>query len=234
VLKIGRSIPIYGAVSQGILTAIDAVWKFAGWEQMLQAEAQALSFQKTWTQDVRVSLGYGLYVGALAAGAGEVVRVYGTWQNMYATGMVQRVKGNELAARVGIALRVAGGLMAVVSGVVAVMDFADAIQSKERGQWTLAILQSISGITGIAAVAFAFWAAFAVDGWAKVVAGLSLAYWGLVLAVVLVALSMAIAHFKGDNFAQWLERCYWGLLESGRYTDSVTEQSDFDRAMARA
>jgi len=234
VLKIGSSIPIYGAVSQGILTAIDAVWKFAGWEQMLQAEAQALSFQKTWTQDVRVSLGYGLYVGALAAGAGEVVRVYGTWQNMYATGMVQRVKGNELAARVGIALRVAGGLMAVVSGVVAVMDFADAIQSKERGQWTLAILQSISGITGIAAVAFAFWAAFAVDGWAKVVAGLSLAYWGLVLAVVLVALSMAIAHFKGDNFAQWLERCYWGLLESGRYTDSVTEQSDFDRAMARA
>ncbi|WP_454756846.1 hypothetical protein [Cupriavidus campinensis] len=234
VLRISRSIPIFGAVSMGILTAIDAVWKFAGWEQMLQAEAKALSFQKTWTQDVRVTLGYGLYVGALAAGAAAVVQVYGTWSNLYATGMVERAAGKEWAVRAGMALRVAGGLLAAMSAVVAVMDIADGVKSLSRKQWKLSGLEFLLGLTGIASAISALWAAFAVEGWATLVAGFSLTGWGLMLAVVLVALSMAIGLIKGDNFAQWLERCYWGKLTSGRYADSATEQSDFRRAMAGA
>ena len=151
VLKIGSSIPIYGAVSQGILTAIDAVWTFAGWEQMLQAEAQALSFQKTRTQDVRVSLGYGLYVGALASGAAAVVQVYGTWRNLYATGMVKRATGERYATRARMALRVAGALTAVLAGVIAVMDLVDGAVNIGRKHWSLGLLELFSGVTGIGA-----------------------------------------------------------------------------------
>ncbi|WP_454756849.1 T6SS effector BTH_I2691 family protein [Cupriavidus campinensis] len=234
VLKIGRSIPIFGAASMGILTAIDAVWKFAGWEQMLQAEAQALSFQKTWTQDVRVSLGYGLYVGALAAGAAAVAQVFGTWRNLYATGMVERTTGERMAKRAGIALRVAGALTAVISGVVATMDIVDGAKSLSRNQWALGGLQIIFGVTGATAAAFVFWAALAPAGSATLFVGLSLAAWGLVLAVVMVALGMAIDHVKGDKFAQWLERSYWGRLQSGRYPDSLAEQTDFNQVMTEA
>jgi hypothetical protein len=56
----------------------------------------------------------------------------------------------------------------------------------------------------------------------------------LLLSVVLVALAMAIDHFKGDAFAQWMERCYWGKLPSGRYTDPGTEKSDFSQLVAGA
>jgi hypothetical protein len=234
VLKIGSSIPIYGAVSQGILTAIDAVWKFAGWEQMLQAEAQALSFHKTWQNDVRVSLGFGLYVGALGLGVGNAVKAYGTWRNVYATGMLERAAGKELAVRAGKALRMTGGLMAALSGVAAAMDLVDAVQSAGRGQWALTILHLTSVGAGVSAAVFAFSAAFGPAGSATVVAGLSLTGWSLVLAVLLVALNMAIGHVRGDSFAQWLERCYWGELASGRYADSSTEQSDFSQAMAGA
>ncbi|WP_454756844.1 hypothetical protein [Cupriavidus campinensis] len=234
VLRISRSIPIFGAVSMGILTAIDAVWKFAGWEQMLQAEAKALSFQKTWTQDVRVNLGYGLYLGALASGAAAVVQAYGTWRNLYATGMVKRATEERYATRARIALRVAGALTAVLAGVMAALDFVDAAQSMDNGQWALMGLQLAAGTGGAIAASLVISAAFAPAGSATMVAGLTLTVWGLVLAVVLVAISIAIDYVRGDNFAQWLERCYWGRLESGRYADFPTEQSDFSRVMARA
>jgi hypothetical protein len=39
---------------------------------------------------------------------------------------------------------------------------------------------------------------------------------------------------RGDDFAQWLERCFWGELASGRYVDQKAEQSDFSKLMAAA
>jgi hypothetical protein len=234
VLRIQTRLPVFAAVSEGILTAIDAVCKYAGWQKMLEDEATALSFEKTLAQDIRVTLGGALYVGAMGTGVGNVVKAYGTWRNLYATGMAERIAGEQLAGRAGLALRVAGALTAVVSGVVGAMDVVDSNESRHRKQWGLMILQAGSGLAGIASAGTAFWAAVAVDGGATIVAGLSLTGWGLLLAVVLVALAMAIDHFKGDAFAQWMERCYWGKLPSGRYTDPGTEKSDFSQLMAGA
>jgi peptidoglycan biosynthesis protein MviN/MurJ (putative lipid II flippase) len=162
------------------------------------------------------------------------VKAYGTWRNLYATGMAERIAGEQLAGRAGLALRVAGALTAVVSGVVGAMDVVDSNESRHRKQWGLMILQAGSGLVGIASAGTAFWAAVAVEGGATIVAGLSLTGWGLLLAVVLVALAMAIDHSKDDPFAQWMERCYWGRLPSGRYTDPGTERSDFSQLMAGA
>jgi hypothetical protein len=108
----------------------------------------------------------------------------------------------------------------------------DANESRLTQKWGLMTLQLWAGAIGITAAGVAFWATFTGGGGATVVAGLSLTGWGVVLAVALVALAMTIDHVKGDNFAQWLERCYWGALGSGRYTDSGIEQSDFNQSMA--
>jgi hypothetical protein len=234
VLRIQTRLPVFAAVSEGILTAIDAVCKYAGWQKMLEDEATALSFEKTLAQDIRVTLGGALYVGAMGTGVGNVVKAYGTWRNLYATGMAERIAGEQLAARAGIALRVAGALTAVVSGVAAVMDWWDAYESSRQHKWGLRNLQILSGGVGLAVAGAAFWSAVAVEGGATIVAGLSLTGWGLLLAVLLVALAMAIDQFKGDAFAQWLERCYWGELPSGRYSDPGIEQSDFNQLMAGA
>jgi hypothetical protein len=94
--------------------------------------------------------------------------------------------------------------------------------------------QFMSGVFGATAAALSFWAAVAVEGGATIFAGLSLTGWGLLLAVALVALAMAIDHFKGGAFAQWMERCYWGKLQSDRYTDPETKKSDFSQLMAGA
>jgi hypothetical protein len=233
VLKVGRA-PVYGAVAEGALTTIDAVCKYAGWKQILNDEAKALTFQKTWEQDVRATLGGALYVSAIGTGVGNVVNVYGTWRNLYATGMTEQMAGKELAKRAGFALRVAGALTAAVSGVVAVMDLADGATAFYHRQWALGGLQITSGAVGIVAARFAFWAASEFAGGATVVAGLSLTGWGVILAVVLVAIAMAIDHIKGDTFAQWLERTYWGNLKSGRYEDFAKQQADFNTAMAGA
>jgi hypothetical protein len=148
--------------------------------------------------------------------------------------MAERVAGEQLAGRAGIALRVAGALTAAVSGVVAGMDIVGGGSNMSHKQWALGSLQIVSGLTGSAAAAFSFWAAIATEGGATVFAGLSLTGWGVVLAVALVALAMVIDHVRGDDFAQWLERCFWGELASGRYVDQKAEQSDFSKLMAAA
>ncbi|WP_213778176.1 hypothetical protein [Caballeronia sp. dw_276] len=230
VLRIQTKLPVFAAVSEGILTAIDIACKYAGWNQMLVDEAKALSFQKTWAQDVRVTLGGALYVGAMGTGVGNVVKAYGTWRNLYATGMAERIAGEQLAGRAGIALRVAGALTAAVSGGVAAMDLADANRSRSVGKYELAGLQLLSGLAGIAAAVFSILAGGSA-GSAAVVGGLSVTGWGVLLAIVLVALAMAIDHIRGDAFAQWLERCYWGTLDAGRYSDPDRERTDFNKAM---
>ncbi|KQR78541.1 hypothetical protein ASG35_08960 [Burkholderia sp. Leaf177] len=177
-----------------------------------------------------MTLGGALYVGAMGTGVGNVVKAYGTWRNLYATGMAERIAGEQLAGRAGIALRVMGAITAAVSGVAAAMDLSDAYESRSLGKYELAGLQLLSGLAGIAAAVFSILAGGSAGG-AAVVGGLSITGWGVLLAVVLVALAMAIDHIRGDAFAQWLERCYWGALKAGRYSDPDQEKSDFNKVI---
>ncbi|WP_302479684.1 hypothetical protein, partial [Burkholderia metallica] len=132
-----------------------------------------------------------------------------------------------------IALRVAGVVAAAVSGVVAVMDFVDANESREQKNWRLASLQSVSGMTGFLSAVVAGWAAFSVAGGGTMVFGLSLTGWGLILAVVLVGIGIAIEYVKGSIFSQWLEKTYWGVLPvSSRYGEPKVEHVDFNKIMA--
>ncbi|WP_185646327.1 hypothetical protein, partial [Burkholderia stagnalis] len=222
-------------VSAGVLAMIDGACKFAGWKALLESEEKALSFQKTGQQDLRETLGGAMFVGSIAVGVGTVVKAYGTWRNLYATGMAERAAGERLAARADIALRAVGVVNAVVWGVSAAMDFADVVDSWYQNKWGLMMLQGISGFVGVLAAGLAGWAAFAAAGGATMLFGLSLTGWGVVLAVVLVALGMLIDHIKGDIFSQWLERTYWGVLPTpSRYDEPKVEQSDFNKAMAGA
>ncbi|MGZ2746678.1 hypothetical protein [Burkholderia stagnalis] len=234
-LRARLSAPMVGTVSAGALAMIDGMCKFAGWKALLESEKKALSFQKTGQQDLRETLGGAMFVGSIAVGVGTVVKAYGTWRNLYATGMAERRAGEKLAARADIALRVVGVVNAVVWGVSAVMDLVDAIDTWSQKKWGLIALQGLSGITGLIAAGLAGWAAFATAGGGTMLFGLSLTGWGVVLAVVLVALGMLIDHIKGDIFSQWLERTYWGVLPMpSRYGEPKVEQSDFSKAMAGA
>ncbi|KVD88686.1 hypothetical protein WS63_17145 [Burkholderia stagnalis] len=222
-------------MSAGALAMIDGMCKFAGWKALLESEEKALSFQKTGQQDLRETLGGAMFVGSIAVGVGTVVKAYGTWRNLYATGMAERAAGERLAARADIALRAVGVVNAVVWGVSAAMDFADFAESWKQKKWSLAGFQFFSGAVGSFAAAIAGWAAFSVTGGGTILLGLSLTVWGLILAVVLVAIGMAIDYVKGDIFSQWLERTYWGVLPvPSRYGEPKVEQSDFSKAMAGA
>ena len=234
-LRARLSAPMVGTVSAGALAMIDGMCKFAGWKALLESEEKALSFQKTGQQDLRETLGGAMFVGSIAVGVGTVVKAYGTWRNLYATGMAERRAGERLAARADIALRAVGVVNAVVWGVSAAMDFADVVDSWYQNKWGLMMLQGISGFVGVLAAGLAGWAAFAAAGGATMLFGLSLTGWGVVLAVVLVALGMLIDQIKGDIFSQWLERTYWGILPvPSRYDEPKVEQSDFNKAMAGA
>ncbi|MBN3837736.1 hypothetical protein G3N64_39130 [Burkholderia sp. Ac-20344] len=149
--------------------------------------------------------------------------------------MAERVAGGRLATRADFALRVVGVVAAAVSGVVAVMDFVDSAESARQEKWGLRYLQWLSGGVGALAAGFAGWAAFAAAGGGTMFLGVSLTAWGLILAVVLVAIGWAIDHVKGNTFSQWLEKTYWGTLPvSTRYGESKVEQADFNKAMAGA
>ncbi|WP_196494177.1 hypothetical protein, partial [Burkholderia stagnalis] len=178
-------------------------------------------------------LGGAMFVGSIAVGVGTVVKAYGTWRNLYATGMAERRAGEKLAARADIALRAVGVVNAVVWGVSAAMDWVDGFESAKQDKWGLTALQLASGAVGGAAAFIAGWAAFGAAGGAKMLFGLSLTGWGVVLAIVLVALGLAIDYIKGNIFSQWLERTYWGVLPvPSRYGEPKVERSDFSKAMA--
>ncbi|WP_230963403.1 hypothetical protein, partial [Burkholderia stagnalis] len=166
-----------------------------------------------------------------AVGVGTVVKAYGTWRNLYATGMAERLAGERLAARADIALRAVGVVNAVVWGVSAAMDFADAHESERQGKYQLQWLQRISGTLGLIGAGLGIWAA--IYGGTTIFAGLSLTGWGLIIAVMLMALNMLVEKIKGDQISGWLERTYWGgLPAASRYTESRAEQADFEMIMA--
>ncbi|WP_196494170.1 hypothetical protein, partial [Burkholderia stagnalis] len=86
VLKVNTLLPKYGAVAEGALTAIDAMFKGLALEQILRNEAKALSFQKNWKLDFRKTVNTALFFGSVATGVANAVKIYGTWRNGYATG----------------------------------------------------------------------------------------------------------------------------------------------------
>jgi len=230
-LRVGQRLPQIGTVSEGALMLIDGLCKYAAWQQVLSDEATALSFQKTKALDMRESLGRWMFVGAVGAGAGQIVKTYGTWRNAYAVGMVEQRAAKRLVEIATKALRVAGAVNAVVAGVMGAMDWGDTATSWREEKFGLMSLQILSGGFGVISAGIALVAALAKDG--TLLLGLSLNIWELLLAVVLVAVSMWSDHVKGGIFAQWLERTYWGALPAeSRYSDAKTEQSDFTQAMA--
>jgi hypothetical protein len=242
-LRVAKRMEFYGALSEGVLIAVDAIAKYANWQQCIRDEASALPSQKVWTQDVRVTTGGALFVGSLAMGAGNVVKAFGEWRSVYAVGMAEQLAGKRLAERATVALRWLGALTGAIAGVYAVMDIVDGFQSG-RAQWKLASLQIISGLVGVAAAVVSILAAVTPEASATVVAtfgviGITvssiLTMVGFVLAVIFAAIAIWISKVNGDNFAQWLDRSYWGALdESVRYGDANQEQADFEKAMAAA
>jgi hypothetical protein len=236
-LRVNLRLPQIGTVSEGALMVIDGLCKYAAWNQLLNDEARALSFQKTKGLDIRESLGRWMFVGAVGMGAGQIVKTYGAWCNIYATGMAEQKMAKKVVELATKALSVAGVANAVVTGVVSVMDIVDGVvvSGYQDHKWELAGLQLLSGGLGVASAGLAGWAAWTGVAGDTALMGLSVTGWGLALAVVLVATSMLVDHVKGDNFAQWLERTYWGALPAAsRYTDAKTERSDFITAMAGA
>ncbi|MDR5735838.1 hypothetical protein QCE47_26310 [Caballeronia sp. LZ025] len=212
-MRIGSRIKLYGAVSEGVLTVVDAICKYATWQQAISDEASALKFQKTWTLDARATLCDGLFLGALASGAGNVLKMYGAWRNAYAVGMPEMLAGEKQMERAAVFLKFAGVLGGILAGVYAVMDLADGNQSREQYQWQLMTLQGLSGATGAASAVIAIWATPAAEGGATVVGSISilgatfaitLTIIGFVLAAILAALALWISNVKGDNIAQWL------------------------------
>jgi hypothetical protein len=238
VLRVATRPPLHSAISEGILTVVDTFFKLAGWTKMLEDEAKALNFQKTRQQDWRETMGAMLFYGAIVTGLGNVTKIYGTWRNLYAAGMAERAAqataAQKLVAKAEFALKVTGVVTAGISGVVAIFDFVDAYESHKQGKWDLRRLQIISGGVGLTAAVLAGWAAAAELGGATPFLWFTLTWWGLILAVVLVVLALAIDAVKSDNIKQWLERTYWGTLESGRYTEARAERKGFETMMAGA
>lgn len=114
---------------------------------------------------------------------------------------------------------------AVIGAVQALMDVVDASDSYKQAKLGLMWTQVISGIVGFGAAGLAIWAAFATGPLALILIGV-----GLVLAVALLLISKVIDAIKGDEIAQWLERCYWGSnLDGFRINDTETEQEDFKK-----
>jgi len=234
-LRIAARAPLYSAASEGALAAISVVFQRAAWKDLLEKEAKALGFQKSWQQDTRETLGGALYLAAIADALANGVKIAGTWRNLYAAGMAERLGGtttaSKLVERATKALRVIGVVTAGLSAVSAAMDIVDTYDSVTQMKWGLTALQLYSGGIGIAAAAFAGWAAAAKLGGATLFLGITLTMWGLVLAVVLVALGLLSRYVKGDNIHQWLERTYWGVLIRGRFNDAKAEQKGFEELM---
>ncbi|MDR5735840.1 T6SS effector BTH_I2691 family protein [Caballeronia sp. LZ025] len=243
-MRIGSRIKLYGAVSEGVLTVVDAICKYATWQQAISDEASALKFQKTWTLDARATLCDGLFLGALASGAGNVLKMYGAWRNAYAVGMPEMLAGEKQMERAAVFLKFAGVLGGILAGVYAVMDLVDGFQSRSEGQRGLAALQLTSGGAGVVGAGIAIWAALAAEGGATIVGSIgvlgatfaiTLTFIGFVLAAILAALALWIGSLKGDSIAQWMSRSYWGSLgDTARYPDFDKEQSDFKQLMAGA
>lgn len=51
------------------------------------------------------------------------------------------------------------------------------------------------------------------------------------LFVVVVVIGILIEYFKDNPVQDWLERCYWGVLTTQRYSDQFAEQAAYKQAL---
>lgn len=232
VMRVNAGASVLGSASEGVLALIDGITNGAAWKTMLDEEAKALSFQKTRTQDVRETLGLMQFVGSVAGGGAQVIKLYGTWRSHLAMGMVMAKGSGRLVETADKALRWTGAFGGLVSAVLAGVDLADGATDLAQKQLALGALEIVSGAVGITGGVFAIWAVLAEQGGATMAAGMTLSIWIFILAVIGVVIADYVDKIKGDKIAQWLERCYWGNHPS--YEDPERERKDFDRLMMEA
>ncbi len=225
VMKVGTRLPVYGAAAEGVLTLIDGICKGVAWKTMHDDEAKALSFQKTRMQDTREVIGGLLFFGAAVSGVGNVAKMYGTWRNTYAMGLVDSLPGDKLVGRATTLLRWTGVVAGAASGFASAMDFGDAKDSYDARNAQLMWVQITSGTFGVIAAGITMRAAWV--GGDVLLGGLSLTGWGFVLTVIGFAIGLSVDKVKGDNTAQWLERCYWG--NHPRFSGATEQDSAFQK-----
>lgn len=115
-----------------------------------------------------------------------------------------------IVANLGRAFSAIGGIL------ISVVDFTRAWREKQRGNEKMATLYFISGAAGLGLSV-------------AILAGSLLFSVFFLVALVVVTLIIMI---DGDNSKHaWLERCYWGRLESERYEDDVTESREYQLAI---
>lgn len=239
-LSFGARKSSYGAIAEGVLTVIDATFKYKALVNLQGDEAKAMSFQKTGVQDTRIRLNKYLFMGAIATGATNTTRMYATWRSTRAMGLTIAKGGDKLVERATLAVRVAGTVTGVLTIFLGLTDLADAIQERRENNYRLAFLYGISSAVGVgtgAATIAASWAggdAFVMSTVVRAVV-LRLTWNELLFALAVLgwAISWYIDKTKGDNVAQWLERCYWGNSHA-RFGNANQEQQSFQTLMAGA
>ncbi|KVP04554.1 T6SS effector BTH_I2691 family protein [Burkholderia stagnalis] len=207
VLKVNTLLPKYGAVAEGALTAIDAMFKGLALEQILRNEAKALSFQKNWKLDFRKTVNTALFFGSVATGVANAVKIYGTWRNGYATGLTKQRAGAQMIRGASVGISALGTFTGFMFIAIAAIDFFDGMENQKNNK-LLSNLQFTSAAIGAAGATASIGAAWL--GGEFMIGWLSLSGWGLLLILTGVAAGLTIEKIKGDDVAQWLEHCYWG------------------------
>ncbi len=114
----------------------------------------------------------------------------------------------------------------VAAAVMAVMDFRAANGERQRGNYGMMALYIVSGVAGVGA-------ALLFSGLlGATVFGLSATGVGIILVILGIGIALLIEFFKTNELQEWMERCVFGVLESGkRYPDLDREMEQFEVAM---
>lgn len=138
-----------------------------------------------------------------------------------------RRAGSRLAVRLGETwskfLRVTGRAFGFAAAVIfAVWDGINAWREIKAGNYGMAALYAISGVSSI--VAFA-----ALAGWfGPLIFGLSATGVGIVLAAIAILVAALITYFKDDNLEAWMRRCWFGTAGSERFGSQKEEMTELD------
>ncbi|KWK41707.1 hypothetical protein WT81_17325 [Burkholderia stagnalis] len=205
---------------------IDAMFKGLALEQILRNEAKALSFQKNWKLDFRKTVNTVLFFGSVATGVANAVKIYGTWRNGYATGLGVDNKTVNFA---NVATRRISYMVAGLYAALALIDLFDGIENynKHRPLSYSQLASSAIGITGATVTAYS-----SLVGSNYMIGWLSLSQLALYLIIAGIAIGFITSKIQGDNVAQWLDRCYWGIHPD--YPDPHSQKIDFEKLIQGA
>lgn len=161
---------------------------------------------------------------SLGALAGTLAETTGKWSKSAAT------TGARYAVRlertIGSWLRIGGKALGICAGVVmAVWDGWRGWQEIQEGSGV--------GWLYIGSAAGSLAAAVMFTGWAATILGIGLATGiGIILVVLLIAISVLIEIFKDNKLQDWLERCHFGTFAHGdRYQDPELEIEELNIAL---